>query len=77
MKNAATDEYLFTPADVAELLKISRAMAYIMLRRGDIATIRMGRLVRVRRADLERNIREKAVPVRRAKKGSDFSSMPE
>jgi excisionase family DNA binding protein len=52
-------ETLLTPAKVAEILQISKAMAYMILKRGDLPAVRIGSLVRVRWADLERYIREK------------------
>jgi excisionase family DNA binding protein len=54
-----TEEALLTPGEVAEKLKISKAMAYLIIKRGDMPAVRIGSLVRVRRADLERYIMEK------------------
>jgi excisionase family DNA binding protein len=53
------DDQLLKPADVAEMLKISIAMAYTLLQRGEIPSVRIGSLVRVRRVDLQRYIMEK------------------
>ena len=39
--------------EVAEILSISRSQAFSLMRRGEIRTIRFGRLVRVRIEDLE------------------------
>ena len=50
---------LLTPSDVAEVLKISKAKAYALLKSGDIPTVRIGALVRVRQQDLERYVNEK------------------
>ncbi len=44
---------LLNAADVARHLKISKAFAYQLLRRGEIKTVRLGRSVRVRPEDLE------------------------
>jgi excisionase family DNA binding protein len=52
---------LLKPAEVADILKISRAMAYTILQRGEIPTVRIGTLVRVKRGDLEKYIHEKVV----------------
>ena len=38
---------------VAAVLNISRSSAYNLMRRGEIPTVRFGRLVRVRSVDLE------------------------
>jgi len=52
-------ERLMNPADVAERLKISKALAYKMLKEGEIPTVRFGKSIRVKREDLERYIYEK------------------
>ena len=52
------EEELLTPAEVAEILKISRAMAYTLIQRGKIPSKKINTLVRVRRSDLERYISE-------------------
>ena len=49
-------EQLMNPADVAERLKISKALAYKMLKEGEIPTVRFGKSIRVKREDLERYI---------------------
>jgi excisionase family DNA binding protein len=51
---------LLTPSDVAEVLKISKAKAYSLLKNGEIPTVRIGALVRVRSSDLEQYVNEKA-----------------
>lgn len=51
-------EELLKPAEVANILKISQAKAYSMLKQGMIPTMRIGSLVRVRKSDLDRFIRE-------------------
>ena len=43
--------------DIANALKISRAQAYRLMR-GELKTVRFGRLVRVRPEDLEQFIQE-------------------
>ena len=51
---------LLKPADVAEILQVSKAHAYVLMKRGEIPTVRIGKIVRVRLEDLERYINEKA-----------------
>jgi excisionase family DNA binding protein len=51
---------LLTPADVAEILRVSKAKAYALLKRGEIPSVRIGKPVRVRREDLEEYINDKA-----------------
>jgi excisionase family DNA binding protein len=43
---------LLKAKDVAEILKISRAMAYNLMQRGEIPTVRIGKARRVRPEDL-------------------------
>jgi excisionase family DNA binding protein len=50
---------LLTPSEVAEILKVSKAKAYSLLKNGEIPTVRIGTLVRVRQQDLERYVNEK------------------
>jgi excisionase family DNA binding protein len=52
------EERLMKPAEVADILQVSRAMAYKLLQQGEIPTVRIGKSVRVRRADLDRYIHE-------------------
>jgi len=59
MNNNTRGEDLLTPAEVADILKASKATAYALLSRGVIPTVHIGSLVRVRRGDLERYLREK------------------
>ena len=44
--------------EVAEILQISRSMAYALMKRGDIPTVRIGTSVRVRPEDLEKYIKD-------------------
>ena len=53
------EEQLLKPAQVAEMLQVSMAAAYNLLRRGEIPTVRFGSTVRVKREDLERYIYNK------------------
>jgi excisionase family DNA binding protein len=50
------NEKLLKPADVAQILGISQAKAYTMLRRGMIPKLMIGSLVRVRKVDLDQFI---------------------
>jgi len=52
-------ERLLKPAEVAEILQVSKALAYNLLKRGEIPTVRIGATVRVRREDLEKYIYDK------------------
>ena len=52
-------ERLLKPAAVAEILQVSKALAYNLLKRGEIPTVRIGSTVRVRREDLDKYIYEK------------------
>jgi len=53
------EERLLKPAEVADILQVSRAMAYKLLNQGEIPSVRIGKSVRVRHVDLERYINEK------------------
>ena len=53
------DERLLKPAEVAEILQLSMAATYKLLRRGEIPTVRFSSSVRVKREDVERYIYEK------------------
>lgn len=47
---------LLDAEEVAQQLRISIALAYRLIQRGQIRSVRIGRLVRVRKNDLERFI---------------------
>ena len=47
------EERLLKAEDVASILNISVGFAYQLMKRGDVATVRLGRAVRVRPSDLE------------------------
>ena len=47
-------EKLLTVADVQKLLTVSRMQTYKIMRRPDFPLLRIGKLYRVRAADLER-----------------------
>lgn len=44
---------LLTPAQVAEALQVSRGLVSVLIKRGDLPAIYVGRLPRVRTADLQ------------------------
>ena len=44
---------LLNAKEFAEILQVSRSMAYRMMQRGEIPTVRVGSAVRVRGSDLE------------------------
>ena len=52
---------LLNGADVANLLGISRSLAYRMMRTGEIQAIRFGRSIRVRPEALERFLQERTM----------------
>ncbi len=43
----------YTPAEVAALLKTTRRTVYNWIEKGNLKTLRVGRLVRISKADLE------------------------
>lgn len=52
---------LLDSRQVALNLHVSRSYAYLLMRRGDLPAVRMGRLVRVRQSDLDRYITRRSV----------------
>ena len=58
------DEHLLDSLNVAEILCVSRSFAYLLMKRGDIPTVRIGNAIRVRATDLENFIREKELKKR-------------
>lgn len=47
---------LLNAKEVAEILNVSKSQVFLMLRRGDLPAVKMGKLVRVRDVDLEKFI---------------------
>lgn len=47
--------------EVADRLGVSLSFAYILTKRGDLPTVRLGTAVRIRAEDLERYVKDKAV----------------
>jgi len=58
-KTFRQDTYLLRAVDVANVLNVSRSFAYLLMKRGEIPTVRLGRAVRVRQSDLEQYIKMK------------------
>jgi excisionase family DNA binding protein len=54
---------LLRATEVARILNVSRAMAYQLMQRGEIRTVRIGAARRVRREDLFQYIQENLSPV--------------
>ena len=53
--------HLLKSDEVAKFLQVSRSFAYLLMKRGDIPTVRIGNAVRVRPEDLQRYIEIKTV----------------
>ena len=51
-ENVVRISTLLKAKEVAEILKVSRAMAYTLMQRGEIPTVRIGKARRVRPEDL-------------------------
>ena len=45
--------HFFKAAEIAEILKISKALAYRLIAQGELGAVRFGRTVRVRQEDLD------------------------
>jgi len=48
-----SENRLLTADDIAQRLQVSKSLAYALMQRGEIPTVRLGRAVRVRPQDLE------------------------
>ncbi len=57
---------LLTVPEAAKLLRIGRNLAYELVARGEIPSVRLGRLIRVPRAALEERLRAAGIPDDRA-----------
>ncbi len=55
---------LLKSEEVAAILQVSKAHAYVLMKRGEIPSVRIGKIVRVRPEDLERYIKEKAAQMK-------------
>jgi excisionase family DNA binding protein len=58
--DAINVEELLTVEQVQQLLKVGRTFAYSLIRSGELPSYRVGRLVRVRRRDVEHWLEEQA-----------------
>jgi excisionase family DNA binding protein len=56
-------EYLMSPEELRRFLRVGRTLVYKLLSEGEIPSIRLGRLVRVRRSDVDRYIESRLGPV--------------
>jgi excisionase family DNA binding protein len=56
---AEQTEYLMSPAEVRQHLGLGRTYTYQLLATGAIPSVRIGRLRKVRRADVDRFIEER------------------
>jgi excisionase family DNA binding protein len=56
------DSKLLRPPQVATYLGVSRAKAYQLIAQGDIPAVRIGRLVRVLRSDLDQFVERQRQP---------------
>ena len=66
------EERLLKSDEIAEILHISRSMAYLLMKRGDLPSVRIGSSVRVRHEDLEEYIKKNVS----RNPGVALSSMP-
>ncbi len=53
------EEPLLKSEEVARILHVSRSFAYLLMQRGDIPTVRVGKAIRVLPEDLNRYIQER------------------
>ena len=54
------DQLLLTVPEVAKVLRIGRNLAYELVARGEIPSVRLGRVIRVPRSSLERWLEREA-----------------
>ncbi len=50
---------LLKPNDIAERLNVSKPQVYLMLRKGEIPVVRIGRCVRVNEEDLNQYVQDR------------------
>lgn len=55
------EEPLLTVGEVAQLMRVSNMTVYRLIKSGQLAAIRVGKNYRIRRADVERYLAERAV----------------
>jgi excisionase family DNA binding protein len=56
--------YLMSPEELSEFLQLGRTSTYGLLSSGAIPCVRFGRLLRVRRSDVEKFVEERLEKVR-------------
>jgi excisionase family DNA binding protein len=56
---ARSEEALLTPEELADYLKCSRTYAYQILARGEIPSLKLGKLRRIRRQDADLYLEQK------------------
>ena len=56
-----SDLVLLKAQDIADMIRISKSMAYQLMQRGEIKTVKFGRSVRVRPSDLDRFINKSLI----------------
>ena len=61
------EEQLLKSEEIAHILHVSRSFAYLLMKRGDIPTVRIGTAVRVRPQDLEQYITNMALQIEEGK----------
>jgi excisionase family DNA binding protein len=71
------DTNFLTAIEIAQMLKISKALAYRLISRGEISSVRFGRTVRIPKAALEKFIAEKSIDSlqRKSSEKQDFSKL--
>ena len=52
-QSVVLEPVLLKPSDLIDLLQLSRSQVYLLLASGEIPSIRIGRLRRIRRQDLD------------------------
>jgi excisionase family DNA binding protein len=57
------DDPLLTVGEVAQIMRVSNMTVYRLIKSGQMAAIRVGKNYRIRRKDVERYLRERAVRV--------------
>ncbi len=62
-KETARTEYLMSPEELAKFLGLGRTRAYELLSSGVIPSVRIGRLRKVRRTDVDKFIESRLEPV--------------
>lgn len=57
------DDPLLTVREVAQLMRVSNMTVYRLIKAGQLAALRVGKNYRIRRTDVERYLRDRAVQV--------------